>query len=92
MTPEQTAQLQSTRQKVLADPTWANTPEGRGELTAAIAILRADRVGASTASTASRSAKAAAAKPVDTASVLAGLKALGANLASTPDLTKGPNQ
>jgi hypothetical protein len=82
MTPEDTARLQATRAKVLADPNWSNTPEGRAELTQAIAILRADRVGASIGSSKARTAKAEAAKPVDTGAVLANLKALGTNLAS----------
>jgi hypothetical protein len=82
MTPEDTARIQATRAKVLADPAWSNTPEGRAELTQAIAILRSDRVSASIGSSASRTARAEAAKPVDTGAVLANLKALGAGLAS----------
>lgn len=81
MTPEDTARIQAVRAKVLADPAFSSTPEGMAALKEAITILRADRVGASTASVKSRTAKAEAAKPVDTGALLADLKSLGAKIA-----------
>lgn len=83
MSPENTARLQAVRTKVLQDPNFHLTPEGRTELTEAISILRSDRVSASAGSTKTRTAKAEAAKPIDTGALLAKLKA-------TPNLG-GPN-
>lgn len=84
MSPEDTARLGAIRSKVLANPAYPSTPAEIEELRGAVAILRADRVSASHASTRSRTAKAEAAKPVNTADILAGLKAAGQKLASGP--------
>jgi hypothetical protein len=75
---EQTARIQAIRQRALRGEAT------REELKEGIAILRGDRISAQIASTTSRTAKAAAAAPVDTGAVLAGLRALGAKLNSGP--------
>lgn len=75
---ENTARLQTFQAKALAGTI---TPDEERE---AITILRQDRIAAQIGSTKSRSAKAEAARPVDADAVLAGLKALGAKLASGP--------
>lgn len=76
--PETTARLLSLRQKAIA-----NTATDE-ELAEGLRLLRQGRAAAQAGSTKSRATKAAAAAPVDTASVLAGLKQIGQNLMSGP--------
>lgn len=78
LSPENTARLQQLQQKVLAGNHTLD------ELKEGIAILRSDRIAAQASSTTSRTKTAAAKVVIDPASVLAGLKALGAKLQSGP--------
>lgn len=69
--PEETAEIEAIRRKCLAgEETDADIERG-------LAILRQNRIAAQTGSTTARTTKAAAAAPVNTAAVLAGLRALG---------------
>lgn len=78
MSAEDTARLMTLRGKALrGEATIEELKEG-------LQILRAGRVAAQTASTKSRTTKAAANAPVDTASVLAGLKGLADKLSTGP--------
>lgn len=72
LTAEQTARLLTLRQRAIAGNATLD------ELREGFTLLRQGRLGASIGATAARTAKAAAKAPVDTAAVLANLKALSA--------------
>lgn len=72
LTAEQTARLLTLRQRAIAGNATLD------ELREGFTLLRQGRQGASVAGTASRSARVSAKAPVDTAAVLANLKALSA--------------
>lgn len=75
---ENTARLLAIRQKSIEGTATID------ELKEGIAILRQDRVSAQIASSQSKTTRAAAAKPVDTGSILADLKNLGLKLSQGP--------
>lgn len=78
LSPEQTLRMQQIQAKVLAGTHTID------ELKEGVGILRGDRVAAQASSTTARTKAAADKKVVDPTAVLAGLKALGAKLASGP--------
>lgn len=79
---EQSRFLTELRQKSIRRGSTPATPDEIAELRRGIEMLRQDREGASVGATKSRSAKAAAKAPIDTKSLLEGLKKQG-------DLLKG---